>query len=44
VNGYRMTATNHELEEFAIYVTTMKPSIDEIANWFRAKTVRAKSR
>ena len=44
VNGYRLTATNPELEEFPIYVTTTKPSIDEIADWFRAKTVRAKSR
>jgi len=44
VNGYRLTATNPELEEFAIYVTTMKPSIDTIADWFRTKTVRAKTR
>ena len=44
VNGYRLTATNPELVEFAIYVTTTKPSIDEIVDWFRAKTVRAKSR
>ena len=44
VNGYRLTATNPELEEFAIYVTTMKPSIDTIADWFRTKTVRTKSR
>lgn len=44
VNGYRLTATNPELEQFAIYVTTMKPSIDEIAEWFRTKTVRTKSR
>lgn len=44
VNGYRLTATNPELEEFPVYVTTMKPNIDEIANWFRTKTVRTKSR
>ena len=44
VNGYRLTATNPELEEFAIYVTTMKPSINTIADWFRTKTVRTKSR
>ena len=43
-NGYRPTATNPELEQFAIYVTTMKPSVDTIADWFRAKTVRTKSR
>ena len=44
VNGYRLTATNSELEEFAIHVTTMKPSIDQIAGWFRTKTARTKSR
>jgi len=44
VNGYRLTATNPDLEQFAIYVTTMKPSIDAIVDWFRTKTVRTKSR
>ena len=44
VNSYRLTATNPELEQFAIHVTTVKPSVDTIANWFRAKTVRAKLR
>ena len=44
VNGYRLTATNPELEQFAIQVTTMKPSNDTIADWFRTKTVRTKSR
>jgi len=44
VNGYRLTATNHELEELAVHVTTMKPSIDDIAGWFGAKAVRTKSR
>jgi death-on-curing protein len=43
-NGYRLTATNSELEELAIHVTTMKPDIDEIADWFRTKTTRIKSR
>ncbi len=43
-NGYRLTATNPELEEFPIYVTTMKPSIEEIADWFRTRTARTKSR
>ena len=44
VNGYRLTAGNSELEEFPIHVTTAKPSIDEIAEWFRAKTVPTKPR
>ncbi len=44
VNGYRLSATNPALEQFAIYVTTIKPGIDMIADWFRNKTVRTKSR
>lgn len=44
VNGYRLTASNPELEEFAIHVTTMKPGIEQIADWFRTNTVRTKSR
>ena len=44
VIGYRLTATIPELEQFAIYVTTTKPSIATIAEWFRTKTVRANSR
>ena len=44
VNGYRPTATNPDLEQFAIYVTTTKPSIDEIVDWLRTNTVREKSR
>lgn len=44
VNGYRLTASNPELEEFAIHVTTMKQGIEQIADWFRTNTVRTKSR
>jgi death-on-curing protein len=44
MNGYRLSVRNPELEEFVIYVTTMKPSVDSIADWFRTKTVRKKSR
>ena len=44
VNGYRLTATNSELEEFTLRVTTMKPDIAEIAEWFRTRTTRIKSR
>lgn len=43
-NSYRLTATNPELEQFAMYVTTLKPSVDTIADWFRTKTVLKKSR
>jgi death-on-curing protein len=44
MNGYRLTATNSELEEFAIHVTAMKPGLEQIAVWFRTKTVRTKLR
>lgn len=44
VNSYRLTATNPELEQFAMYVTTLKPTVDTIADWFRTKTVLKKSR
>ncbi|ULA64833.1 MAG: Toxin Doc [Nitrospira sp.] len=42
-NGYRLTATNHDLEEFTLHVTTMKPGLDQIADWFKGKTVRRPS-
>jgi prophage maintenance system killer protein len=44
MNGYRLTATNSELEEFAIHVTAMKPGLEQIADWFPTKTVRTKLR
>jgi death-on-curing protein len=44
MNGYRLTATNSELEEFAIHVTAMNPGLEQIADWFRTKTVRTKLR
>ncbi len=40
VNGYRVTTANADLEGFTMHVTTMKPGLDQIAEWFRAKTVR----
>ncbi|MGH7206507.1 MAG: type II toxin-antitoxin system death-on-curing family toxin [Nitrospiraceae bacterium] len=43
VNGYRLTATNAELEDFALRVTTAKPDVAEIAEWFRAKTRRVQA-
>ena len=44
MNGYRVTATNADLEKFTIHVTTMKPDLDQITEWFRAKTVRISRR
>ena len=32
VNSYRLTATNPELEQFAMCVTTLKPSVESIAD------------
>ena len=43
-NGYRLTATNSELEEFTLRVTTTKPDTTAIAEWFRSKTIRTKTR
>jgi death on curing protein len=44
INGYRLTTTNAELEEFTLRVTTTKQDIDNIADWFRAKTTRVRAR
>lgn len=44
VNGYRLTATNAELEAFTLRVTTAKPDLADIAEWFRTKTRRAQAR
>ena len=43
-NGYRLTATNSELEEFTLRVTTTKPDTTAITEWFRSKTIRTKTR
>lgn len=40
LNGYRVTTMNDDLEEFTMHVTTMKPGLDQIAEWFRVKTAR----
>lgn len=44
VNGYRLIATNVELEQFTLRVTTTKPGVEEIAEWFRVKTTRLRAR
>lgn len=44
MNNYRLTATNSELEEFTLRVTTTKPDLIEIAEWFQSKTIRTKAR
>lgn len=40
-NGYEVTATNNELEEFTLLVARTKPDIGEIAKWFEDHTSRA---
>jgi death on curing protein len=44
VNGYRLTATNAEVVDFTLRVTTAKPDVEEIAAWFRVKTARVRAR
>ena len=44
VNGHRLSTANAELEGFTVHVTTTKPSVDKIAEWFRARTVWTRSR
>ncbi|MCC9078153.1 type II toxin-antitoxin system death-on-curing family toxin [Litorilinea aerophila] len=39
-NGYRLVASNQEVETFTLYVTRARPEIVEIAAWLRAHTVR----
>ncbi|HXF69069.1 MAG TPA: type II toxin-antitoxin system death-on-curing family toxin [Thermoflexus sp.] len=41
-NGYRLTATNEELEAFTLYVAESKPEISEIAAWLKAHSARRK--
>jgi len=44
VNGYRLTATNAELEAFTLRVTTTKPDLAEMFGWFRANSTRTRRR
>ena len=40
-NGYRLTATPSELEDFAVKVADTKPSINRITAWLKAHTDKA---
>lgn len=44
LNGYRLTASNSELEAFTLHVTVVKPDLESIANWFRTHTKRTRRR
>ena len=37
-NGHRLQTTNEALEQFTILVVNERPSLDEIAAWFRSYT------
>jgi death-on-curing protein len=38
INGYRLNATNDELESFTLEVAQSHHTLDEIAEWFQAHT------
>lgn len=38
VNGYTVTFSNKEYEEFMLYVVGKKPALDVISNWLEAHT------
>jgi len=44
VNGYRLTASNAELEAFTLRVTTTKPDLAEMFGWFRANSTLTRRR
>ena len=38
LNGYQLIATNEELETFTLNVTTQKPDLEEIVEWFTRRS------
>lgn len=40
LNGYTLTASQQEFEDFAVDVATDHPSVEEIATWLKERTVR----
>lgn len=43
VNGYRMTATDDGVFEYALFVATEKPEGDIIARWLEAHTTKVRA-
>lgn len=41
VNGYRVTATDDAVFEYALFVATKKPEVSEIAAWLKKRTKKA---
>jgi death-on-curing protein len=44
INGYELTASQQEFEDFAVLVATDHPSVEEIAEWLRAKSIEVVDR
>jgi death-on-curing protein len=40
LNGYRLDASQQEFEDFAVYVATDHPSIEEIAGWLQIHSIQ----
>jgi death-on-curing protein len=38
LNGYALTASQQEFEDFAVFVATDHPSVEEIAGWLESKS------
>ncbi len=43
INGYELTATNKELENFVMKITIKKPDLDIIANWIKKHSRKVKN-
>jgi death-on-curing protein len=44
INGFTLTASQQEFEDFAVAVATDHPTVEEIATWLRAKSVKVTER
>jgi len=38
LNGYTLTASQQEFEDFAVFVATDHPSVEDIADWLTSKS------
>jgi prophage maintenance system killer protein len=41
-NDYDLTATNKELENYTVFITTKKPDINDIAKWLEKHSAKMK--
>jgi death-on-curing protein len=44
INGFTLTASQQEFEDFAVVVATEHPTVEEIASWLRAKSIESADR